>query len=470
MALCSLFSILLGILTHAAVHGFEEQANALSSGSCERACGILHSQFGDALHYPNNDSGFVLWDAKQNEVRYACRIVPESSADVAAVLSLLVNEWCRLNTVELLSNSSRMRVGAGATGSQVYDALEPYGLAFVGPRTGTVGVGGFTLGGGTSAVTAEYGWALDNLFEYEVVLPNATVITVNEDQHPDLYFALRGGANNFGIVTYFQLRVFAQGPVLDLDRSYDPNVTDIFLKEAFDIFRVQDTNPQVGFEFVFTYIPQQDRFSLRGTQRYAQPVRNPPEFERLSRIPFQSESGGVGTLASFARSNAPLGRSRYLFNTITHYPSPVLSKRAFHILRQEVQSVANITGFSANLISYSIPARAVSRMKERGGNALGINVKGHLILNNLSLAWAHEADDEQVQLFAARFLQRYQVAARELGLYHPFVYVNYADKGQDVFSSYGERNKRRLIEIQRSIDPMGVFTSNGLWRGFFKLL
>ncbi|GFF91658.1 LOW QUALITY PROTEIN: hypothetical protein IFM47457_08915 [Aspergillus lentulus] len=410
MALCSLFSILLGILTHAVVHGFEEQANALSSGSCERAvddlsngaqCGILHSQFGDALHYPNNDSGFVLWDAKQNEVRYACRIEPGSSADVAAVLSLLVNEWCRfavkggghsrypddsnsvggvtidlnrLNTVELLSNSSRMRVGAGATGSQVYTPWNP----FVEPRTGTVGVGGFTLGGGTSAVTAEYGWALDNVFEYEVVLPNATVITVNEDQHPDLYFALRGGANNFGIVTYFQLRVFAQGPVLDLDRSYDPNVTDIFLKEAYDIFRVQDTNPQVGFEFVFTYIPQQDRFSLRGTQRYAQPVRNPPEFERLSRIPFQSESGGVGTLASFARGNAPLGRSR--------------------------------------------------------------------------------------------FLQRYQVAARELGLYHPFVYVNYADKGQDVFSSYGERNKRRLIEIQRSIDPMGVFTSNGLWRGFFKLL
>jgi hypothetical protein len=92
------------------------------------------------------------------------------------------------------------------------------------------------------------------------------------------------------------------------------------------------------------------------------------------------------------------------------------------------------------------------------------------VVNNLSLAWAHAADDEQVRLFAARFLQRYQVAARELGLYHPFVYVNYADKGQDVFSSYGERNKRRLIEIQRSVDPMGVFTSKGLWRGFFKLL
>ena len=60
-------------------------------------------------------------------------------------------------------------------------------------------------------------------------------------------------------------------------------------------------------------------------------------------------------------------------------------------------------------------------------------------------------------------------AAEEPDVLHPFVYINYANKGDDVFAGYGEDNKKRLIAIQKNIDPYGIFTSSGLWRGFFKL-
>jgi FAD/FMN-containing dehydrogenase len=93
------------------------------------------------------------------------------------------------------------RVGVGANTHQVYQALNAHNLSFV---------GGFT---GTYQFSNKYGWALDNVYEYEVVLANGTIATANEVHNPDLYFALRGGGNYFGIVTAFTVRTSAQGPV-----------------------------------------------------------------------------------------------------------------------------------------------------------------------------------------------------------------------------------------------------------------
>lgn len=74
----------------------------------------------------------------------------------------------RMDRVEVAADRASARVGGGATLVQVYSALERYDLSFVGGLVATVGVGGFTLGGGRSALSNRYGWALDNVYEYEV--------------------------------------------------------------------------------------------------------------------------------------------------------------------------------------------------------------------------------------------------------------------------------------------------------------
>ena len=74
----------------------------------------------------------------------------------------------RMIQVDILDPGDRARVGGGATSYHVYEALDAHNLSFVGGRVGTVGVGGFTLGGGTSPFSGKYGWALDNVYEYEV--------------------------------------------------------------------------------------------------------------------------------------------------------------------------------------------------------------------------------------------------------------------------------------------------------------
>jgi hypothetical protein len=74
-------------------------------------------------------------------------------------------------------------------------------------------------------------------------------------------------------------------------------------------------------------------------------------------------------------------------------------------------------------------------------------------------------DDATVYGFAERFFSRYTQAAKDLGVHHPYIYLNYANRDQDPFAGYGTENKQRLTEIQQSVDPRGIFTSTGRWRG-----
>lgn len=72
-------------------------------------------------------------------------------------------------------------------------------------------------------------------------------------------------------------------------------------------------------------------------------------------------------------------------------------------------------------------------------------------------------------MLAETFTTDFRAAAEELDAFHPFIYINYANKGQDVFGGYGQNNRDRLVEISKAVDPKGVFASSDLWTGCFKV-
>src|SRR6516162_866436 len=93
------------------------------------------------------------------------------------------------------------RISGGARASDVLAVTDPLGLAAVTGSCGAVGMAGLTLGGGYGALTGRFGLALDNLLAAEVVLADGRIVTAKHDREEELFWALRGGGGNFGVVT-----------------------------------------------------------------------------------------------------------------------------------------------------------------------------------------------------------------------------------------------------------------------------
>ncbi|KAI0043439.1 FAD-binding domain-containing protein [Auriscalpium vulgare] len=194
------------------------------------------------VYYPGDPSGHYAADNEHwgvtSSSASACSVEPGSIADVVKILQIIAATrtpfavkggghatnpgfsstkgvqiaLTRFNQVVNNAATGTVDIGAGLLWDEVYSALDGTGLTVVGGRLQGVGVAGFMLGGGYSWKTNQYGLAVDNVVSFELVLPSGTVTTVTSAD-ADLWFALRGGGNNFGIVTKFTLKSYPQTDV-----------------------------------------------------------------------------------------------------------------------------------------------------------------------------------------------------------------------------------------------------------------
>ncbi|KAJ5462642.1 FAD linked oxidaseN-terminal [Penicillium sp. IBT 31633x] len=466
--------------------------------ACRRACSRIASEFPSAISNPGNGN-LTVWDAKQQVVQSACRVVPVSTDDVSQVMGIVTEESCRfavkggdharyvddsvsvggvtidmqeMRSIHVSSDRKTVKLGSGHILHSLYEELDLYNLTTVGGRAATVGLGGYTLGGGISHLSPKYGLAMDNVLEFELILPNASVVVVNENAHHDLYFALRGGMNNFGIVTHFTMKAVSQGQIHAGARTYTIDKKDAILDQAYRLTTQWKNDTDMSFYHGFGYHEGTGQYTVSFTPEYSRPILNPAPFAELKRIPFETDTIRLGRATEFSEevaSTTPPG-DRNLFATMTYYPSMELDRQIQEIMMEEIESVQFVPGFHPNLVLQPLYEAAIHAGKQRGGHAAGIEADGPLTVVLLTVLWENSTDDNAMNTFVSRWVERATRSTHELGKYHPWLYINYASKDQDPFSGYGERNLQRLRDIQRTVDPTGVFSSTGLCRGYFKLL
>jgi FAD/FMN-containing dehydrogenase len=186
---------------------------------------------------PGWDDALLIWNAMWT-AKPALVVQPRSAADVSTIvnfareLGVLISikggghniagtavadggvmiDMSAMRAVQVDPDALIAQVGGGCLLGDVDQATQTYGLATVLGIVSEVGVGGLTLGGGFGYLARRFGWSVDNLESVEIVTADGQIRKASRDEHPDLFWAVRGGGSNFGVITRFTFRLHEVGP------------------------------------------------------------------------------------------------------------------------------------------------------------------------------------------------------------------------------------------------------------------
>jgi FAD/FMN-containing dehydrogenase len=165
----------------------------------------------------------------------------------------LVIDLSRMRGIRVDPSARTVRVEGGCTGGDMDHATHAFGMATPGGTVSTTGVAGLTLGGGIGYLTRPYGLAVDNLLGVDVVLADGRFVTASATENPDLFWAVRGGGGNFGVVTSFLFRLHPVATVTAGPTFWPIEQTPEVMK-AYGEFILQAPQDVSGF-FAFLTVP-----------------------------------------------------------------------------------------------------------------------------------------------------------------------------------------------------------------------
>jgi FAD/FMN-containing dehydrogenase len=182
-----------------------------------------------AIVYCTDEADVVaaLRNGTEHGLRIAVRSGGHNGGGLGSVDGGLLIDLSQIDEITVDPGASMVRVGGGALLKDVTEATHQHGLTVPVGVVGTTGIGGLTLGGGVGHLSRAYGLTIDNLVAATVVLADGSVVQTDAEREPDLFWAIRGGGGNFGVVTQFTFRCHPltnvlAGPVLyDLDDTAD---------------------------------------------------------------------------------------------------------------------------------------------------------------------------------------------------------------------------------------------------------
>ncbi|KAF8899582.1 FAD-binding domain-containing protein [Gymnopilus junonius] len=443
------------------------------------------------VYYPG-DPEYVKavshWASSSSQLS-ACAVVPGTAVDVGITLQILgstntpfavkggghasnpgfsstpgIHIWMiRFAEVTYNQASQTAVIGAGLIWDDVYAALEPYNVNVVGGRVTGVGVGGFTLGGGYSWLTNQYGLTIDTVTAFELVRPNGQVVTVTEASDPTLFFGLKGGGNNFGIVTRFTLRTFPQGQVWGgLITFVAPFIPDV--AKATANFGANVVDPKASIITTYNFLLGEPGIS----QLLFYDGPTPPDgiFDEFLAIPYFTKDVSTRSFSSLVQSSPAnaTANNRAIFNTasvLSYTPElldVVLNETIFWGTRLSLASGVfisyDVEPFLANIYTHNAQTTAFPPVRSQG-----------LLPFNIYYAWTLDVFDDDFHQAAKASAAQVLNAALSLGqtsLVGAPIYPNYAIFDTPLEDMYGS-NLPALRNLKAAVDPQNVM---GLAGGF----
>ncbi len=399
----------------------------------------------------------VVRCADANDVRRAVEFGRQSHLDIAVrggghsfpgfstCEGGLVIDLSPMTAVSVNSADRSARAQAGVKLGGLVEATQPYGL---GTNTGTAsdtGIAGLTLGGGIGWLMGKYGLTCDNVRSFEVVTADGQFVRANSNENPDLYWGLRGGGGNFGVVTAFDYQLHPLGTILggmvthplsraraflQFYRDFTSEMPDE-LTAACAVLTGREGNPVIGI--VFCYCGD-----LSEGERVIAPLRKfgPPLLEQIHPMPYAG-------LFALLDPSSPAGRSYYVKGSAIK----ALSDGAIDAL---VESAERITSPFSQIVL--MPVHGAATRVGAGETAFAFRDEHVQILHLAS--WEDDVEENHVQ-WSRQSWQALQPFASQRA------YVNFlSDEGTArVRAAYGP-NYERLVALKTKYDPDNVFHLN----------
>ncbi len=442
-----------GTLIQPQDEGYHE-ARAVWNGTIDRYPAVITKCAGTA------DVLAAVNFARENDLEIAVRGGGHNVAGTAVCDDGIVIDLSEMRAVWVNPRARTAWVQGGALWSDVDHETQAHGLATTGGIVSHTGVAGLTLGGGIGWLMRKHGLTADNLLSADVVTADGEFIRASDDEHSDLFWALRGGGGNFGIVTSFEFALHPVGPTVLAGSVFwaaDDTADVLHFYREF----ARDVPDELGTVIRFGTIPPLPavpetlhwRPAVAITVCYAAPVdegervlrplreHGTPLLDLVSPKPYVAHQGGL--------DSAVLHGWHYYWKS-TDLPE----------LYDDLIDVFVDHAFSAESPrSYSVLFHlggAVSRVDDNAIAYTGRNSPHNININGV---WRPEEEEKYAESETA-WTRRFFDA---LEPHREGVYVNFldADDGtQRIRESYGEYTYRRLAEVKTEYDPRNVFHLN----------
>ncbi|KAK4493938.1 hypothetical protein PRZ48_015124 [Zasmidium cellare] len=378
----------------------------------------------------------------------------------------VVVDLSNIHEVSLSYDRTSVKLGAGGKWGDVYKALEPQGMMVPGARASGVGVGGMTLGGGLSYFTPRVGLTADNVVDFEVVLASGDVVHATDSENTDLFYSLKGGSSNFGIVTRMDVKAFQNGEIWGGEIVSPINATDDALKHLVDFVTNSNTDVNTAVELVFNLN------TTSGDQRIISIVANTAgnadsallkPFQSLPKVADTSRKTSMSNLSEELQGRLPAGQ-RYAFATVTFQNDLEALKQVHNISLTVFDEYKDVKDVTWNLVYEALPVY----LQSFGKNPLGLNYTStDRIAIVLTATWIDAGEDEQLTKAANDWVDRIQEWTNVNGKSSPLELLPYAAPFQNPLGSYGDDNVKFLQEVAKKYDPDQVFQK--LVPGGFKI-